>query len=114
MAENIRETFLLNFKNRKLEQKQLVNDWINAQDNVTASVLSLIQHSVDRFGFVDVLDHEISKRLFAETLMYKGDIKVESENKEVQKNEQTKLDKKDISSEETKAFFTEGFDKSNY
>ncbi|MCM3405451.1 hypothetical protein [Cytobacillus oceanisediminis] len=66
----VKETMYLNFKNKKEEKKKKITDWVNSQDNVTNSILSLIEHSIDRFGNRDIMDHDISRKLYMERLFF--------------------------------------------
>lgn len=66
----VKETMYLNFKNKKEEKKKKITDWVNSQDNVTNSILSLIEHSIDRFGNRDIMDHDISRKLYMERLYF--------------------------------------------
>ncbi|WP_368298890.1 hypothetical protein [Cytobacillus firmus] len=66
----IKEQFLINIKSRNDEKKYKFTKWLNAQSNPQNSFLSLIEHCIDRFGYEDVTDHEIAKKLHTEILYY--------------------------------------------
>lgn len=66
----LKETFLINFKSRNDEKKLKFTKWLAAQSNPQSSFLSLIEHCIDRFGYQDVTDHEIAKKLHTEILYY--------------------------------------------
>ena len=66
----IKESFLLKISSRNDAQKIKFTKWINAQSNPQSSFLSLINHMIDRFGYEDVTDHEIAKKLYSEMLHY--------------------------------------------
>lgn len=66
----IKEQFLINIKSRNDEKKLKFTQWLNAQSNPQNSFLSLIEHCIDRFGYVDVTDHEIAKKLHTEILYF--------------------------------------------
>ncbi|MEK5105006.1 hypothetical protein MKX83_23995 [Cytobacillus sp. FSL M8-0252] len=70
--KKIKETLYINFKNNKDEKKEKISEWINNQDNYTKSILSLIEHVIDRFGYVDVTDHKIAGKLHTEKLYFEG------------------------------------------
>lgn len=62
--------FLINIESRTEEKKLKFTKWLNAQSNPQNSFLSLIEHCIDRFGYVDVTDHEIAKKLHTEILYF--------------------------------------------
>ena len=62
----IKEQFLINIKSRNDEKKYKFTKWLNAQSNPQNSFLSLIEHCIDRFGYEDVTDHGIAKKLHTE------------------------------------------------
>lgn len=66
----IKEQFLINIKSRNDEKKYKFTKWLNAQSNPQNSFLSLIEHCIDRFGYEDVTDHEIAKKLHTEILYF--------------------------------------------
>lgn len=66
----LKETFLINFKSRNDEKKLKFTKWLAAQSNPQSSFLSLIEHCIDRFGYEDVTDHEIAKKLHTEILYF--------------------------------------------
>ena len=68
MVKKIRESFLIKPGNRSQETKEKFSNWIEAQSNAQNSILALISHVVDRFGYVDIMDHEIAKKMYADIL----------------------------------------------
>ncbi|MED4057217.1 hypothetical protein ACQRXC_28890 (plasmid) [Niallia taxi] len=66
----LKETFLINIKSRNDEKKLKFSKWLQAQSNPQNSFLSLIEHCIDRFGYEDVTDHEIAKKLHTEILYF--------------------------------------------
>lgn len=68
--KKIRKTFPINLSSRSEEKQLKFTDWINAQSNAQNSILSLIEHSIDRFGYVDVTDHDVAKKLYTEILTF--------------------------------------------
>lgn len=74
MSDNkIKGTIYLNFKNKSEEKKKKINDWLQNQENQTNSILSLIEHAIDRFGNSDIMDHSISKKMHTELLYFSED-----------------------------------------
>lgn len=70
MSQKIRESFLIKLQAKSPETKKKFSKWLDAQSNGQNSLLSLIEHSIDRFGFADIMDHEISKKMYTENLYY--------------------------------------------
>ncbi|MCM3603142.1 hypothetical protein M3175_20595 [Robertmurraya korlensis] len=68
--QKIKGKFLINIESRTDEKKIKFTKWLNAQTNPQNSFLSLIEHCIDRFGYEDVTDHEIAKRLHTEILYF--------------------------------------------
>lgn len=52
--------------------------WLEAQNNASLSTLSMINHMIDRFGYVDIMDHEVSKKLYQELLHFNAGENVSS------------------------------------
>lgn len=69
----LKNSFLLNMKSRNDKQKKMFTDWINAQSNPQNSFLALINHMVDRFGYADIMDHEVSKKLYREMMYFNNE-----------------------------------------
>lgn len=68
--KKIKETVYINFKSKKDEKKEKITEWLQSQDSVTNSILSLIEHAIDRFGNADIMDHDISRKLYMERLFF--------------------------------------------
>ncbi|MGG3641472.1 hypothetical protein ABES38_08840 [Bacillus gobiensis] len=89
MSENNNEElklkgkFLINIESRTDEKKRKFTRWLQAQSNPQNSFLSLIEHCIDRFGYVDVTDHEIAKKLYTE-LLYFNNESIQSNEKMVE------------------------------
>jgi hypothetical protein len=66
----IKDKFLINIASRTDEKKIKFTKWLNAQTNPQNSFLSIIEHCIDRFGYEDVTDHDIAKRLHTEILYF--------------------------------------------
>jgi hypothetical protein len=69
---DLKEKALLNYAARPHETKVKFSEWCNAQHNLQNSFLSLVEHMIDRFGYVDVCDHDIAKKLHTEILYFNG------------------------------------------
>ncbi|MCM3227565.1 hypothetical protein [Terribacillus saccharophilus] len=69
-SDTIKSTFLFNYTKRPPEQKERINAWFDAQYNKVSSIISLIDHCIERFGYEDVTSHEIQQRLFKERLYF--------------------------------------------
>ena len=68
LMTKVRKSILIKLDNRTEATQQRISNWLDQQGNATASVLSIIEHMIERFGYVDMMDHEISKILFSELL----------------------------------------------
>lgn len=66
----IKGKFLINIESRTEEKKLKFTKWLNAQSNPQNSFLSLIEHCIDRFGYEDVMDHEVARKLYTELLYF--------------------------------------------
>lgn len=66
----VRGKFLINIESRSEEKRIKFTKWINAQNNPQSSFLSLIEHCIDRFGYADVMEHEVAKKLHTELLYF--------------------------------------------
>ncbi|MFS0783355.1 hypothetical protein [Bacillus sp. 1P06AnD] len=64
------EVININYKNRKDSQKEKIKNWLAAQSNATQSILSLIEHSIDRYGYTDVEDHEVRRKMYLEIVTF--------------------------------------------
>lgn len=68
----IKDKFPINLSSRSEEKRIKFTKWLNAQSNAQNSFLALVEHMVDRFGFADVTEHEIAKKLFTEKLEFEN------------------------------------------
>ncbi|MHA4119309.1 hypothetical protein ACX16J_28085 [Bacillus cereus] len=55
-----REQYNWNFKK---ETNLKFYDWLNAQTNLSESLITLVLHFVDQYGIVDVTDYEVLKKM---------------------------------------------------
>ncbi|MGM0941303.1 MAG: hypothetical protein ACQEWU_10120 [Bacillota bacterium] len=69
----IKSKFLINIDSRTEEKKKKFTEWLAVQRNPQNSFLSLIEHCIDRFGYEDVTDHEIAKKLHTEILYFNNE-----------------------------------------
>jgi hypothetical protein len=76
---NLKAKMIINYENKSDELKDKILRWRRNQSNLTGNVLSLIEHAINTFGFVDLLDHEIQRRLYQGLLFSEGE-KVRVEN----------------------------------
>jgi len=60
----------VNIESRSEETIARFSKWVHNQSNVSSSILSLVEHCIDRFGYVDVLEYEIAKKLYTEQLYF--------------------------------------------
>lgn len=68
----LKDQVSLKFTSRPHETKVKFSKWYAAQNNVQNSMLSIVEHMIDRFGNVDVCDHEIAKKLYTEMIHFNG------------------------------------------
>lgn len=59
-----------NIKNRNEKQKKMVTEWINNQSNATNSLITLIEHMIDRYGYSDITSFEVAKKMHLEKLVF--------------------------------------------
>lgn len=86
--KKIRDKFLINLSSRNPESIAKFSNWLDVQTNPQSSFLAMIEHSIDRFGYVDVMDHEVSKKMHTEYLYFNND-NVMTNN--IQKSEMSEL-----------------------
>ncbi|KGX85202.1 hypothetical protein [Pontibacillus litoralis] len=100
--KKLREKFLMNISSKSEVKKEKFTRWIDAQSNAQNSIFSLIEHSIDRYGYEDITDHEIAKKLHTEMLYYNNNLIKQNEEKiqTTKLNEtQSKTENKSIGSE---------------
>lgn len=61
-----REQYNWNFKK---ETNTKFYDWLNAQTNLSESLITLVLHFVDQYGIDDVTDYEVSKKMQRDLFM---------------------------------------------
>ncbi len=66
----IKDRFPINLSSRSEEKRIKFTKWLNAQSNAQNSFLALVEHMVDRFGYTDITDYEVAKKLFTEKLEF--------------------------------------------
>lgn len=73
MEKKIREKFLINLSSRNPDSIAKFSKWLDSQTNPQSSFLALIEHSIDRFGYADVMDHDIAKKMHTEYLYFNNE-----------------------------------------
>lgn len=66
----IKNSLYFNMKNRNEKQKRTVTEWINNQSNATNSLITLIEHMIDRYGYSDITSFEVAKKMHLEKLVF--------------------------------------------
>ncbi|QWG92845.1 hypothetical protein [Bacillus mycoides] len=61
-----REQYNWNFKK---EKNSKFHDWLDAQSNISESLITLVLHFVDQYGMNDVTDYEVSKQMQRDLFM---------------------------------------------
>lgn len=61
-----REQYNWNFKK---ETNPKFHDWLDAQSNISESLITLVLHFVDQYGINDVTDYEVSKQMQRDLFM---------------------------------------------
>ena len=61
-----REQYNWNFKK---EKNPKFHDWLDAQSNISESLITLVLHFVDQYGINDVTDYEVSKQMQRDLFM---------------------------------------------
>lgn len=64
----------LKFNSRSHDKIVKFSKWYHAQSNAQNSFFSMVEHMIDRFGYVDICDHEIAKKLHTEMLHFVNEI----------------------------------------
>lgn len=57
------------------QTQERLSRWLEAQSNYSLSIITLIENMIDRFGYVDITNHEVLKKLYTEKLYYENDLK---------------------------------------
>lgn len=57
---------LVSWRLEKLEKDQQVaiNAWLNAQQNIQLSLTNVVQHMIDQFGIIDIMNYDVQKVLY--------------------------------------------------
>lgn len=80
MAKSNRDTdkpldqFLISIKSRPVEKKVKFTRWKNSQQNAQASFLQLVEYCIERFGYEDITDFEISKQFHEDIFLKNNNI----------------------------------------
>lgn len=85
-----REQYNWNFKK---EKNPKFYDWLNAQTNLSESLITLVLHFVDQYGIEDVTDYEVSKTMQRDLFMkerFYQDISALLENANINNVQQNK------------------------
>ncbi|EJR29142.1 hypothetical protein [Bacillus mycoides] len=85
-----REQYNWNFKK---ETNPKFYDWLNAQTNLSESLITLVLHFVDQYGIEDVTDYEVSKKMQRDLFMkekFYQDISALLENTSINNSHQNK------------------------
>ena len=85
-----REQYNWNFKK---ETNPKFYDWLNAQTNLSESLITLVLHFVDQYGIDDVTDYEVSKKMQRDLFMkekFYQDISALLENASINNTHQNK------------------------
>lgn len=85
-----REQYNWNFKK---ETNPKFYDWLNAQTNLSESLITLVLHFVDQYGIADVTDYEVSKNMQRDLFMkekFYQDISILLENANINNIPQNK------------------------
>lgn len=98
VPHKIRQQFPINLEKRNDTTKVKINKWLDAQSNYSASVISIIEHMIERFGYVDVTDREISRKLYEE-ILHVGYKEIQLEKTEINIDSPIRDAKKEINTE---------------
>ncbi|GAB6892110.1 MULTISPECIES: hypothetical protein [Geobacillus] len=74
-------------------QSDLINEWLDKQQNIQVSLTNIVLHMINRFGIKDIMDYDIQKILYQEfsSGTSKENRTVSNQNEEAEKadNEET-------------------------
>jgi len=87
----LKTSVLLKYTSRPEEKILKFSKFYHAQSNFQNSVLSMVEHMIDRFGYVDICDHEISKKLHTEMLQFMTSVEKEENDMKNEKIVQERI-----------------------
>jgi hypothetical protein len=74
-------------------QSDLINEWLDKQQNIQVSLTNIVLHMINRFGIKDIMDYDIQRILYQEfsSGTSKENRTVSNQNEEAEKadNEET-------------------------
>lgn len=76
MEENleIKKQILIKLDKKEKAVQQRISRWLSAQTNYSLSIITLIENMIDRFGYSDITNHEVLKKLYTERMYYQNQL----------------------------------------
>lgn len=54
-------------ENLEPNQRDVINDWLDAQSNIQLSLTSLALHMIEHFGYTDIMSFDVQKTLYIQS-----------------------------------------------
>lgn len=76
-------------------QSDLINEWLDKQQNIQVSLTNIVLHMINRFGIKDIMDYDIQKILYQEfsSGTSKENRTVSNQNEEAEKADNEEAEK---------------------
>lgn len=72
-----------------LREQEIINEWLDNQQNIQKSITNVVQHMIDRFGTTDIMNFENQRALYTEDMPFTFN-KVTSNDNPIVEDKQTK------------------------
>lgn len=85
-------------------QSDLINEWLDKQQNIQVSLTNIVLHMINRFGIKDIMDYDIQRILYQEfsSGTSKENRTVSNQNEEADNKEAEKVAAKSLNNPDPK------------
>lgn len=85
-------------------QSDLINEWLDKQQNIQVSLTNIVLHMINRFGIKDIMDYDIQRILYQEfsSGTSKENRTVSNQNEEADNEEAEKVAAKSLNNPDLK------------
>ncbi|ARP44540.1 hypothetical protein GTHT12_03671 (plasmid) [Geobacillus thermodenitrificans] len=85
-------------------QSDLINEWLDKQQNIQVSLTNIVLHMINRFGIKDIMDYDIQRILYQEfsSGTSKENRTVSNQNEEADNEEAEKVAAKSLNNPDPK------------
>lgn len=85
-------------------QSDLINEWLDKQQNIQVSLTNIVLHMINRFGIKDIMDYDIQRILYREfsSGTSKENRTVSNQNEEADNEEAEKVAAKSLNNPDPK------------